>query len=239
VQTAAYRAVLDRLSGEVIFRLLDAGGDKPVPYLPASEAANPALAIRGIRLLLRHTRFLQDQIRALSRAGDPERIAVMLPMVSRVEEIEETRSLASGVFKEEGVELRLGAMLEVPAAALAVAELAEQAEFFSIGTNDLLQHLFAADRNLGELDAIVSELPSAVWSLLASAIETAHAAQRPISVCGELAADDDGAGVLWALGADSLSINPLQATQVRATLRSRSKDEWNNVARSLTGREKT
>jgi phosphoenolpyruvate-protein kinase (PTS system EI component) len=238
-QMASYRAVLERLAGEVIFRLLDAGGDKPFAYLPVPAAANPALAIRGIRLLLRHPDVLQDQLRGICRVADSDRVAVMLPMVSRAEEIHQARTLASKVFTSEGVTLRLGAMLEVPAAALAVEELAEQAEFFSLGTNDLLQHLFAADRGLGELDSLVAPLPAAVWSLLATTIEAAHAAGRPIGVCGELAGDEQGAGVLRALGADSLSINPLHAANVRATLRLHSMAEWRERAQALTGEKPT
>jgi phosphotransferase system enzyme I (PtsI) len=234
-QVTAYESILTRVPGEVTFRLLDAGGDKPVPYLPAPAADNPALAVRGIRLLLRHPEFLADQLRALCRTGGSHRVTVMLPMVSRASEVRDARTIAHEVFESEGVELPIGAMLEVPAAALAVDELAAECDFFSIGTNDLLQYLFAADRQVGELDSIVTPLPRAAWALLARTIADAHAAGRPIGVCGELAGDGVGPGVLWALGVTSLSVNPLAVQSVRTCLRSRTGEQWRALAAELAG----
>jgi phosphoenolpyruvate-protein phosphotransferase (PTS system enzyme I) len=234
-QVTAYESILERLPGEVAFRLLDAGADKPVNYLPAPAAENPALAVRGLRLLLRHPEFLADQLRALCRTRTSDRVTVMLPMVSRASEVRDVRALARDVFESEGVELPIGAMLEVPVAALAVDELAADCDFFSLGTNDLLQYLFAADRQVGELDSIVDPLPRAVWALLARAIADAHAAGRPIGVCGELAAEGVGPGVLWGLGATSLSVSPLAVQSVRRCLRSRTGEQWRALAAELAG----
>lgn len=231
-QAASYAALLDSLPGELIFRALDAGADKPLPYLPQAPTANPALGARGIRLLLRHPELLADQVRALCRTGAPDRTRLMLPMVSRAAELTEARAVARSVFVEEGVALPLGVMIEVPAAALVVDELAREADFFSIGTNDLLQYLFAADRSTtgGEHDAA----DPALWRLLRLAFEAGAAAGRPVGVCGELAAHPVWAGALWALGATSLSVGPAQAAAVAAALATRDASEWLALANSLT-----
>jgi phosphoenolpyruvate-protein kinase (PTS system EI component) len=232
-QAEVYARILEALPGEVVFRALDAGSDKPLEYAPADSGANPALGLRGIRLLLRHPDLLADQLRALCRAGAPERVRLMLPMVSRATEVEHARSIASEVFAAEGVELQLGAMIEVPVAALGVAELARVSDFFSIGTNDLLQYLLASDR-AGEHWVGEDRLPPAAWRLLAQVFDDARSAGRPVGVCGELAAHPEWAGALWALGATSLSIAPAQAGRLATALAGRDAAGWRDVAERAT-----
>jgi phosphotransferase system enzyme I (PtsI) len=219
-QLEVYGELLDRLPGSLIFRLLDIGADKPHAGLPVVEAPNPALGLRGARLLIRNPELLQNQVTALCRLGRPERVSIMIPMVTRVEELRLLRALVEETFEREGVRLPLGSMIEVPAAALAAAELAEESDFLSVGTNDLLQYLFAADRGLPELDSLVKPLPPTAWGLLRSMAEAAKQAEVSIGVCGELAADPAIAGALFDLGVDYVSVGPSSAPELRAALAS-------------------
>jgi phosphotransferase system enzyme I (PtsI) len=233
VQAASYAALLDALPGELIFRALDAGADKPLPYLQQEPSANPALGTRGIRLLLKHPELLADQVRALCRAGAPERTKLMLPMISRARELKDARAVAREVFADEGVELSIGAMIEVPAAALTVDGLVPEADFFSVGTNDLVQYLFATDRTAAAGPDEAGE--PALWRLLRALFGAAVDAGRSAGVCGELAARPEWAGALWALGATSLSVAPAQAAAVSAALATQDAAEWSARATSLMG----
>jgi phosphoenolpyruvate-protein kinase (PTS system EI component) len=232
-QVELYRELLDRLPGTLIFRLLDIGADKPHASLPMLEASNPALGMRGARLLLRNPELLENQVRALCRLGQSDRVSVMVPMVTRVEELERVRAVVERVFDQEGIRLPLGSMIEVPAAALAARELAEESDFLSVGTNDLLQYLFAADRGLPELDSLVEPLPPTVWGLLRSVMRAARDADISIGVCGELAADPALAGALFGLGADYISVGPSSAPEVRAALASKTPEQWAAFAGQL------
>jgi phosphoenolpyruvate-protein kinase (PTS system EI component) len=232
-QVELYRSILERLPGEVVFRLLDSGADKPHPGIPVVDSPNPALGLRGARLLLRNPELPESQLRALCRLGEPERVSVLVPMITRTEELSEIRRLAERVFEEEGVRLAVGSMIEVPVAALSAAELAKESDFLSIGTNDLLQYLFAADRAAAELDHLIEPLPPSAWRLLRSVIDAAVSARTPIGICGELAADETACGALLALGADYISIGPAGAASVRASLAARSDEEWSELAQEL------
>jgi phosphoenolpyruvate-protein kinase (PTS system EI component) len=232
-QADVYGRILAALPGEVVVRALDAGSDKPLAYLPGEPGPNPALGTRGIRLLLRQPELLADQLRALCRCGAADRLRVMLPMVARVEELAAARRVADRVFAAEGTRLAIGAMIEVPAAALGVAELAREADFFSLGTNDLLQYLLASDRGAAQWSGD-DALPAGVWRLIAGVFDQAAAAGRPVGVCGELAADPEAAGVLCALGASSLSVGVAQAGPLAAGLARRSAAEWHALAAHRT-----
>lgn len=234
-QVEVYRELLSHLPGELVFRLLDLGADKPHPAVPTPEAPNPALGLRGARLLLRHPALLENQLEALCRLGEPDRVAILVPMVTRVEELRAVRALAERVFARLGVRLRLGSMIEVPAAALAARELAAESDFISVGTNDLLQYLFAADRGLTELDSLIEPLPAATWRLLREVMQAASCEGTPVGVCGELAADPELAGALLALGADYISMGPSAASAVRSVLSSKTPEEWLAVAERLCG----
>lgn len=233
-QVELYRAILELMPGEIVFRLLDIGADKPHPGVPAVDSPNPALGLRGARLLLRNPELARSQLRALCRLGEPERISALVPMVTRVEELLEIRGLAETVFAEEGVRLAIGSMIEVPAAALSAAELAAESDFLSIGTNDLLQYLFAADRGTAELDHLTEPLPASVWRLLRSVIDSGRGAAIPVGVCGEMAADELACGALLALGADYISIGPAASSSVRTAVSSRTEAEWEKLAYELT-----
>jgi phosphotransferase system enzyme I (PtsI) len=216
-QLAAYRSVLDAFpGGRVVVRVLDAGADKPLPFLPpAAEEPNPALGERGFRLLQRHAGPLRVQLRALAAAaaGSPGRLEVMAPMVT---DAEEARAFADAC-RTAGL-TRPGIMIEVPVAALRVADLAPEAEFFSVGTNDLTQYAAAADRQLGRLARFNDPWQPGVLDLIAIASAAARDAGRPLGVCGEAAADPVLACVLAGLGASSLSMTPRALPSVRAAL---------------------
>jgi phosphotransferase system enzyme I (PtsI) len=231
-QSTVYARILDALPGDVVFRALDAGSDKPLAYAPVGESANPALGPRGIRLLLRHPGLLADQVRALCRAGALDRVHLMLPMVGSAEEVERARAVAAEVFAEEGAEFQIGAMIEVPAAALGLEDLAPVCDFFSVGSNDLLQYVLASDR-AGDDWAGDDHIPPAVWRLLERVFRDASAAGCPVGVCGELASHPAWGGVLWALGAGSLSVAPAQAGPLAAALGTRSSAEWRALADSV------
>jgi phosphoenolpyruvate-protein kinase (PTS system EI component) len=234
-QVEVYRELLAQLPGELVFRLLDLGADKPHPAVPTPAAPNPALGLRGARLLLRHPALLEDQLEALCRLGEPDRVAILVPMVTRVAELRAVRALAERAFARLGVRLPLGSMIEVPAAALAARELAAESDFISVGTNDLLQYLFAADRGVTELDSLVEPLPAATWRLLGEVMQAARCEGTPVGICGELAADPELAGALLALGADYISMGPAAAPAVRSALASKTPEEWLAVAEQLCG----
>jgi phosphotransferase system enzyme I (PtsI) len=234
-QRAAYDELLDELSGPVAVRVIDAGADKPLRYVAHDSGPNPALGERGIRLLLRNVDLLTAQVRALCRSRHAERIKVLLPMVTRAEELHRVRQLLEPVFASEGRALEVGAMIEVPAAAICVREIASEAAFISIGTNDLLQYLFAVDRVSALTREIIDPLPADVWRLLAGVFDAAAAHGIEASVCGELAAEADGGGILWALGATSLSVSPGRVDDVREALRRRTADEWRALASDALG----
>lgn len=231
-QVRVYDELLEPLAGPVTVRVIDCGSDKPLTYVEHEPGPNPALGERGLRLLLRHPSLLVDQVRALCRSRHAERMKVLLPMVSRVEELAAARDLLAPVLAEEGSALPLGAMIEVPAAALSARALAAHADFLSLGTNDLLQYLFAIDRSSARTRDIVEPLPAAVWSLLASVFDAARAADIEAGVCGELAADPHASGVLWSLGAASLSVSPSRMAGLTDALAQHTQAGWHALAQA-------
>ncbi|WP_084962113.1 phosphoenolpyruvate--protein phosphotransferase [Thermoactinospora rubra] len=226
-QEKAYREVLRAFPGRpVVVRTLDAGADKALAFLPPGREPNPALGQRGVRLSGRHPAVLAAQLRALAAAaaGTNARLQVMAPMVATVEEAEwfaaacRTAGLSSA-----------GVMIEIPAAALRAADLAPAADFFSVGTNDLAQYAFAADRQVAALRALHDHWQPALLDLVALAM-TGH--DRPCGVCGEAAADPAMACVLAGLGAASLSAAPAALPAVRAALAAHTLEQCRTAARA-------
>jgi phosphocarrier protein FPr len=212
-QRAAYRAIVAAMAGRpVAFRTLDVGGDKPAAWQPVADA-NPALGVRGLRLGLRRPELLDDQLTALIEAVDGGELRVMLPMVSTREELDRARQHLDDAVRAVAAgggavpsRLELGVMIEVPAAALMADALAASADFFSIGTNDLVQYTLAADRTSPDLaDLAVAEQP-AILRLIDRVVMAAHARDRHVSVCGEAAANPALIPLLVGLGVDELSV---------------------------------
>lgn len=207
-QAALYRAAIVRLAGRPLtVRTMDIGADKPVPFLSLPVEANPQLGVRGIRLSLQRRDLLATQFRAVLAAAGAGPVQLLLPMVTTVEEVQDARQLLQNLAAETGSPmLPLGVMIEVPMAALAAPELAAVSDFFSLGTNDLLQFLLAADRQQAGTAYLHQAEHPAVWRLLSAVIDAAHAAGIPVSACGEWGADAARLSRLVELGLDAVSV---------------------------------
>jgi phosphotransferase system enzyme I (PtsI) len=227
-QVKYYDEVLRAFPGSrVVFRTLDVGADKPLPFVERDPEENPALGVRGIRLSLVRTDLFRNQLRALLRAhagagSEGGRLAIMFPLVSTVGELRQARAVLQDVAAEEGADLsriEVGVMVEVPSAALAAARLAAHTDFLSIGTNDLLQYMFAADRLIGAVADLADVLDPDVLSLLKGVIEAGHANGAWVGVCGEAAGEPTVAAALVGLGIDELSMTRVAIPEVKDALR--------------------
>jgi phosphocarrier protein FPr len=219
-QEETYRALADALDGRrLTLRTLDVGGDKPLSYLPTAHEANPFLGMRGIRLSLQGRDLLRDQLTAICRVARDAPVSLMFPMVSTVDELRAALDVlgeASGGARPSG--LRVGIMVEVPAAALKAAAFAPHVDFFSIGTNDLTQYTLAAERGNSAIAQLADPLDPAVLQLIA-AVCRAAAGQVDVAVCGEVASDEIAIPVLLGLGVRELSVVPAAVPMVKRTVR--------------------
>lgn len=215
-QREAYIKLLSAFPGrKVVARVLDAGADKPLPFLNDAHEENPALGLRGLRALRASEDILREQLTALAEADAATEadLWVMAPMVSTVEETEYFVALA----REYGIRTA-GVMVEVPSSALLADRILAHADFASIGTNDLTQYTLAADRLLGSVASFQDPWHPAVLRLIREVGEAGRAAGKPVGICGEAAADPLLAVVLVGLGATTLSMAPTALADVRATL---------------------
>ncbi|MCI1864714.1 MAG: phosphoenolpyruvate--protein phosphotransferase [Bifidobacterium sp.] len=215
-QTREYTKLLERFPGrKVVIRVLDAGADKPLPFLTPENEPNPALGLRGLRSLKAHRQVLDDQLEALSRADRQTRadLWVMAPMVADQYEAAYFVTLA----KSKGLR-KVGVMAEVPSIAFMADEVAAVADFVSIGTNDLTQYTMAADRTLGSVSGYQNAWHPAVLRAIKLIADAGVRHGMPVGVCGEAAADPDLAVVLVGLGVNSLSMSPAALDDVRAEL---------------------
>lgn len=215
-QTARIGAILAPFKGRpVTVRLLDAGADKPVPFLQLKPEENPALGVRGVRALLNHPDFSQAHLRAILLAGQGHDLRVMVPMVTFASEMQVIRQWLEEACAQTGLPLpALGAMVEVPAAALNIADLVPVCDFFSIGTNDLTQYTLAAERGHPALSAFANPANKVVIELCARVVR--DAGERPVSVCGEAAGDQKAAPELVAAGIRKLSMGAARLAPIRA-----------------------
>ncbi|GAA3036551.1 phosphoenolpyruvate--protein phosphotransferase [Streptosporangium longisporum] len=215
-QVAAYAAVLRTApGGHVVIRTLDAGTDKPLPFLGLAEETNPALGVRGLRVSRVRPEVLDAQLDAIAEAARTTGVEpwVMAPMVTTVGEAADF----AGRARDRGI-ARVGAMVEVPAAALRAGRLLDELDFLSVGTNDLSQYAFAADRQHGELADLLDPWQAALLRLVADCAAAGREAGRPVGVCGEAAADPLLATVLAGLGVTSLSMSASAVPAVRESL---------------------
>lgn len=221
-QTETLRQIAVALDGRpLVVRTLDAGADKPLPALPMPPEDNPFLGVRGIRLALAHREVLATQFRAILRVAAEHPVKAMLPMVATLGEILAARQLLDEARADTGITaaLELGIMVEVPAAALTAARLAEHVDFFSLGTNDLTQYTMAAERGDARLAALLAGPQPAVLRLVAATVQAAQAHGRWVGVCGELAGDPAAAVLLAGLGVTELSMATGLIPEVKAALR--------------------
>jgi phosphocarrier protein FPr/phosphocarrier protein len=205
-QLDAYRRIATALGERpLVVRTLDAGGDKPIPYIEHPPEENPALGIRGIRLSLAEPALFEAQLQALARLSCERPVRVMLPMVSSIREVEAARSLLDHAGPDPA-RLKLGVMIETPAAALIADQLADLVDFFSIGTNDLAQYTLCMDRGEPLLASQLDVLHPAVLQLIQRTVQAADRHSIPVAVCGGAAGDRLAAPVLLGLGVRELSM---------------------------------
>jgi multiphosphoryl transfer protein len=214
-QYAAYEDMAERLQGRpLILRTLDVGADKPLPYLPRRAEANPFLGVRGIRLGLAEPELLEMQLRAALRAAAAHPLKVMFPMVATLAEYREAVSVLARArqrLEQRGDRpgrIEVGVMIEVPAAALAAEAFAHEVDFFSIGTNDLVQYTMAAERGNERVAGLADGLHPSVLRLIGAVAEAAEAHGKWVGVCGELASEPPAVPVLIGLGVSELSVSP-------------------------------
>ncbi len=233
-QTKAYAELLAQFPGKkVVIRLLDAGADKPLPFLTPEDEPNPALGLRGLRTLAQHKAVLEGQLKALA-AADAQTDAdlwVMAPMVADEWEAEYFTKLG----KSFGLKF-VGSMAEVPSIAVMADKVSQVTDFVSIGTNDLTQYTLAADRTLGSVSNYQTAWHPAVLRVIKMICEAGNKNGMPVGVCGEAAADSDLAVVLAGLGVNSLSMTPVALDDVRAELAQHTLEEAQQIAaKALNG----
>lgn len=210
----------------VIVRTLDIGGDKALPYITMPPEDNPFLGVRAIRLCLIETDLFKTQLKALLMAAEPfDDVRIMFPMIARVDELLAAKALLHDVIAEltqadipYQTRIKVGIMIEIPAAALNVKALARHVDFFSIGTNDLMQYTYAADRMNERVSYLYEPFDPTFLRLLATTVHAAHAAHTEIGVCGEMAADSKAAVLLAGMGLDELSMSASRLLDVKETL---------------------
>ena len=220
-QEAEYRRVLEALEGRpLVVRTLDVGGDKPLPYWPMPAEENPFLGVRGIRLSLQRPDILETQLRALLASAEGRPLRIMFPMVGNIDEWRSAKAMVDRLRQELPVaDLQVGIMIEIPSAALIAPVLAQEVDFFSIGTNDLTQYTLAIDRGHPTLSGQADGLHPAVLRLIGMTVEAAHAHGKWVGVCGELAADALAVPMLVGLGVDELSVSARSIALVKARVR--------------------
>jgi phosphoenolpyruvate-protein phosphotransferase len=242
-QTQIYRDIVAAMDGEpVTIRVLDWGSDKEVealnPYLPQAQEPNPALGLRGIRLLLRHPALLETQLAAILRASAAGPVRIMLPMVGFLSELTAAWEIYERVWRRlkrrrvNTAEVRppLGIMIETPAAAIAARHLARHAEFFAIGTNDLTMYTLAADRGLPVGSKLYDPLEPAILHLIHRTAQAAANANIPVSLCGELASRSEAAPLLIGLGIRQLSMHGNAIPRVKRAIRAVSLGHCEDIA---------
>ncbi len=236
-QTRTYQDIARRMAPHsVIIRTLDLGADKMPTQMP--EEANPALGQRGIRLCLDRPEMFKVQLRAILRASVEGNVSLMFPMISGLQELRSAKALfdeAKNELLESGVQvdssMSIGIMVEVPSAALTARELAREVDFFSIGTNDLIQYTVAADRGNPSIASLYNPCHPAVLRLVASIIDAAHENDIWVGVCGAMAAHPLAACILLGLGVDELSMSPIDIPEIKSLIRSADYQELKAMTR--------
>lgn len=237
-QYKAYKAALEGMSGkQVVVRTMDIGGDKELPYLPLPEEQNPFLGYRAIRICLNRQDIFRTQLRALLRASKYGRLAIMFPMIATVQEFKD----AKAIFEEEkanlvasGVEvsddIQVGMMMEIPAAAMIADKLAKYADFFSIGTNDLIQYSMAADRGNERVSYLYQPYNPSILRLIKNIIDASHKEGKWTGMCGEMAGDQIAVPLLLGLGLDEFSMSATSILKTRSLIKKLDSKEMKELA---------
>jgi len=238
-QLAAYSAIAESLGGRTLtVRALDIGGDKSLPYLEIGQEANPFLGWRGIRVLLGRRDLFRTQLRAILRAGATRDVELLLPMIASLQELRETNAMvreAEAELEREGLPFRknigIGVMIEVPAAVAAADRLAREASFFSIGSNDLIQYVMAADRTNARVAPMADPFQPAVLRMIRQSIDAGRAAGIGVTLCGELAADPLATPLLLGLGLEEFSVSAPLIPELKRAISRWSAADAEGVAR--------
>jgi phosphoenolpyruvate-protein phosphotransferase len=226
-QLAAYRAVIEAAPNRTVtIRTLDLGGDKQVPYFGQQREANPFMGWRSIRLSSAHPEFFQTQLRAILRAGRFGRVSLLFPMISTLEEVQRLKRMVDrtrAALHRRGVpfgeDIPLGVMLEVPAAALCIDALLEEADFVSIGSNDLIQYVMAADRDNPKVAHLCEPFAPAILRLLHQIIKACNEHRKPVTLCGEMAGRPRCFLPLFGMGLRRLSMSPAFIPSLKEVIR--------------------
>ena len=222
-QYEAYKAVLEGMNGKpIVIRTLDIGGDKELKYFKMDEEMNPFLGYRAIRLCLDRTDIFKTQLRALYRASVHGKLRIMFPMISSLEELLKSKEIIKEVLSEmdaEGIEyakdVEVGMMIEIPSAAVISDILAKHVDFFSIGTNDLIQYTCAVDRMNQKISYLYNQFNPAVLRLIKMVIDNAHKEGKWVGMCGEAAGDQRMIPILLGMGLDEFSMSPISILPAR------------------------
>lgn len=232
-QFEAYKSVLEKMDNKrVVIRTLDIGGDKELPYLDLPKEMNPFLGFRAIRLCLEKTDMFKTQLRALLRASAYGKLSIMFPMVAAIEEVRQAKAILQEV-KEEltagGTEvsdaIEIGIMVEIPSTAAAAEIFAKEVDFFSIGTNDLIQYTMAADRMSEKVAHLYQPYHPAILRLVKNVIDAAHKEGKWAGMCGEMAGEPTAVPLLLGLGLDEFSMSATSVLPARSQIRQLSKKE--------------
>ena len=209
----------DKFEKTIVYRTLDIGGDKQVNYLNLPKEENPFLGVRGVRLTLENRPLFESQISSILESNIKEKVKIMFPMIATLDDFLEAKDVVINVAKKIGSEVpSMGIMVETPSVAVAPEIFIEDVDFFSVGTNDLLQYSFAADRGITSLNKYHDALHPSFLKLLHNIIKTANDNNIEVSVCGDMASDSDGAFMLYLLGLRIFSLAPSQAPAIVSSL---------------------
>ncbi|ANB57990.1 phosphoenolpyruvate-protein phosphotransferase [Anoxybacillus sp. B7M1] len=232
-QFEAYKVVLEQMQGKpVVVRTLDIGGDKELPYLDLPKEMNPFLGFRAIRLCLEMQDMFRTQLRALLRASVYGNLKIMFPMIATLEEFRQAKAILleeKEKLQHEGIpvaeEIEIGMMVEIPAAAVLADQFAKEVDFFSIGTNDLIQYTMAADRMNERVSYLYQPYNPAILRLVHHVIEAAHKEGKWAGMCGEMAGDELAIPILLGLGLDEFSMSATSVLRARSQMKKLSKTE--------------
>ncbi|HAT4591193.1 TPA: phosphoenolpyruvate--protein phosphotransferase [Clostridioides difficile] len=238
IQYEAYKAVLEGMDGKpIVIRTLDIGGDKELSYLSMEPEMNPFLGYRAIRLCLDRKDIFKTQLRALYRASIHGRLRIMFPMISSLEELLQAKEVVKEVLAEldsEGVayakDVEIGMMIEVPSAAVISDVLAKHVDFFSIGTNDLIQYTCAVDRMNQKISYLYNQFNPAVLRLIKTVIDNAHKEGKWAGMCGESAGDQKMIPILLGMGLDEFSMSPISILPARKLITSVKESDMKKLA---------